>query len=91
MSDCQLKEPPFYQCCCNCVFHLRVDYPCTKENHEKGLCFTQQGWACVWPLMDSNPEARVTFPWHEHSVGCELWTPNDKFKLIIDCERIEEE
>ena len=82
MSECQLKVAPFYQCCCNCIFHLEVNYPCNKENHEKGICYTHKGWACVCPTM-SEVTTRVLDDWEEHSCGCELYTPKDKYNLLV--------
>ena len=78
------------QCCCNCIFHLPVHYHCctspkpseaerkASNNSCKCVCGTQKGWACVYITDNELKEAVVYDNWHEHSIGCELYTPRIK-------------
>ena len=76
-SICQLNKEPFYQCCCNCQFHLPVHHRCcttpkpTEEQKEKCSCGEQKGWACVVP-----GKGIVYDSWPEHSSGCEFYISN---------------
>jgi len=81
-SGCQMKEAPFYQCCCNCIYLKAVHYHCCTEptpteeqKIEAGItgrcvCGVQKGWACAMPESD-----RIYDNWPRHSCGCELYTP----------------
>ena len=75
MSDCQMKEPPFYQCCCDCIYHWQDFHHCTtKVDKESGcVCDQPKGWICVMPRLTQDSE-RVHSGWPEHSVGCEMYT-----------------
>jgi hypothetical protein len=69
--SCQLNKPPFFQCCCQCKFHIPDHYRHSDRLHKKGLCYKQKGWIC-----DPQHEGiGATSGWPEHSVGCELFTP----------------
>jgi len=86
-SVCQLNGP-MKQCCCTCIYHMPVHFHCCTEPkpcEPKGecVCGVQKGWACVClPMSDDNGKTlagvRVYDNWPEHSVGCELHTPNDR-------------
>lgn len=68
-NPCQMTEPPFYQCCCNCK-HRVMAMP--KVNTEG-----EPGFACAVPMsMEGDPFRRMVFVnWPEHSCGCELYSP----------------
>lgn len=73
---CQLKRPPFYQCCCVCASNVNVvdnDFNLTKK------------WICTLPLDMGKEswgenERLVVIENHEHSGGCECWNDNRKDK-----------
>lgn len=84
-TPCQLTVEPFFQCCCNCVYHRPIHFHCCTEpkpteeqkkasGHDGGrcVCGVIKGWACVGP--DSE---RVYDNWGEHSCGCELYTERE--------------
>lgn len=41
MNSCQVKEPPFYQCCCRCDHHKKVGdvYKCMVFFEESGKSY----------------------------------------------------
>lgn len=84
MTKCQLKEPPFYQCCCTCVFH-KPDYGHPSTNGDSIL--VQRGWICEPPEFDDHRFSG----WDEHSCGCEMHTTKEEYdkwrKPIRDYER----
>jgi len=65
-EECQLKEPPFRQCCCNCKHHI-PDYS-HPETDGKSVS-NQRGWIC---LFGGDKDGAFS-GWPEHSVGCELY------------------
>ena len=76
MSEkCQLKEAPFYQCCCNCIYLRPVHYHCCTEpkpdpkEYNRCCCGVRKSYACA------HPEFGVIHDnWPKHSVGCECYT-----------------
>lgn len=81
-TECQLQVEPFYQCCCNCVYHREVHYHCCTEPKPteaqkaaakvdgRCVCGVPKGWACVHP-----EGGHVYDNWPMHSVGCECYSP----------------
>lgn len=67
VNECQLEEPPFYQCCCKCKHHFRIT---AKREHEKTI-----GWACGLPVRLEEEGNYVIGEWPEHSCGCECYHP----------------
>lgn len=79
-TQCQNHKPPFFQCCCNCKYHVAVHYHCCTDPKPSPLpaiaegaarpciCNIRKGWACVvrnGVIYDN---------WREHSMGCEEHT-----------------
>lgn len=82
MSEtCQLKEAPFYQCCCNCRHHLKDNFHCTihtelrKSSGDNCVCSFRKGWICVGMVFEDPENGRAHSEWPEHSVGCEMYAP----------------
>ena len=75
-NGCQLKKGPFYQCCCNCLYHLEDKFHCTthpKLRETSGgdcICSFHKGWICIGFHADGIAHS----DWDEHSVGCEMYT-----------------
>lgn len=71
---CQLHKPPFFQCCCNCKYHAKVNHHCCTDPKPDPLaparcqCNVQKGWACTvrGDVIYDN--------WAHHSAGCEEYT-----------------
>lgn len=75
MSTCRLDEAPFYQCCCNCKHRLKRVTHCAvhgkPEGHEGCGCGIFIDYVCAGFARDGFVHA----DWHEHAVGCELYSP----------------
>lgn len=95
---CQLEVGPFFQCCCNCVFHIKTAFHCCTEPKPPGIdsenkkdgermcvCETQKGYACIVRLAQGGE--LIHDGWREHSVGCELYTPRTENKLVVSYEK----
>ena len=78
-----MTQPPFFQCCCNCIYLKPVFFHCTTEpkptvydiarhGGSRCVCGIQKGWACCSPESD-----RIHDNWGPHSCGCELYTAKD--------------
>jgi hypothetical protein len=63
MDKCQLKNPPFYQCCCQCKNRK-------KYFDNEGSIYRLTGYVCV--LLQEEPDDMVT-ECPEHSCGCECF------------------
>lgn len=71
-KTCQLKKPPFFQCCCTCAYHTK-DYGHPSTN---GMSISEQrGWICTPPMIHGSFSN-----WPEHSAGCEMHTTNQKLE-----------
>jgi hypothetical protein len=62
---CQLDQPPFFQCCCKCIYRVEDFY---YEN------LIHRGWICVQP---GKPPHAIS-DWYEHSAGCEEYTTKEE-------------
>ena len=69
-SKCNLlNEPPFFQCCCKCKYHIEDFYHCSTVEIRKGcVCSQHKGWICFPPGFN-----RAHSDWPEHSAGCEMF------------------
>ena len=70
MSECQKDQSPFYQCCCQCKWHIKdFGHPLTNGKSVS----EQRGWICLAYDLSC-----AFSGWPEHSVGCEFF---EKIKL----------
>ena len=60
-NECQLLNPPFYQCCCVCFSHVQIF---TDNIDATGK------WICSLPI---DMGERFVIECEEHSCGCECW------------------
>ena len=79
MSDtkCWLKEPPFFMCCCQCVFHVKdYSHPCTDGKKASEF----KGYACIGFIIEDrfHPDACIHSGWPEHLCGCEMHQAREK-------------
>jgi hypothetical protein len=79
MIKCQKNEPPFKQCCCECIHlkathnHCTTNKPLRNQLNGKCICNIVNGYACT-----VNPN-RLYINWPRHSPGCELHTTKEKW------------
>ena len=76
------------QCCCNCIFHLEDKvHPCTDHDAYYGNKDHHKGWICAIGLSsewsDPNEKPIAFSGWDEHSIGCELHTSKEKFRIHV--------
>ena len=76
MSDekCFKTEPPFFQCCCECQYHLE---DCSHPLTDGKSVLEVKGYVCCCYDM----KAKVFSGWPKHSIGCELYTKKHKEML----------
>jgi hypothetical protein len=66
MNKCQLDNPPFYQCCCQCYNRAGL----LEDTNVEGLIITQHtGFVCTLRLHDYEAVEVIA----EHSCGCECF------------------
>ncbi len=83
MNKCQIKEPPFYQCCCNCKSHVEDFCHCTidrglRKKKVGCICSIHKGWICVGFVYMDDGHGPAHSGWPEHSCGCELYDAKEK-------------
>lgn len=73
MSDCQLTDAPFFQCCCNCTFRLTDYKHCSIHGRKDGKCICSEvkGYVCTGFANEGIAHSE----WPEHSCGCEMYDP----------------
>lgn len=87
-TECQKKEGPLFQCCCDCIYLRAVHYHCCTEpkpseaerkkfkSTGRCVCGVRKGFACCNPELDS----RIYDNWPKHSGGCEMHTTKRQFR-----------
>jgi len=80
-AKCCIKQMPFKQCCCKCIYLRPVHRHCTTEPRPKAgtcVCHIRKGWACIPPGFGGV----VYDNWGRHSIGCELYTTKKMAKKM---------
>jgi hypothetical protein len=81
--NCYLDDPEFPQCCCNCIFHVSIRKPfveCGKRGTEECDCGSHVEFGCAGFIT----EGKVIRNHPEHSNGCEMYAPKDKYELSVN-------